>query len=488
MLNRYRNIRTKSTPTLSLPKPIKPLVMPSTFFKPFTSSRLKTLLLIISLFFVLYLLFRQSPPQILSPAAVADPTKRRHLLFSIASSSRSWSRRKPYVRLWYSPKSTRAFVYLDRAVPDSSPSGEDSVPPVIVSEDTSRFPYTFRGGLRSAIRVARVVKEIVDRGEPEVRWFVFGDDDTIFFVDNLAKTLAKYDHDRWFYLGSNSESYEQNVKYSFDMAFGGGGFAISHSLAKALANVFDSCLMRYAHLYGSDARIFSCVAELGVGLTHEPGFHQVDMRGNLFGVLSAHPLSPLVSLHHIDTVDPIFPNMSRTEALEHLFKAVNVDPIGILQQTVCYDSSHSLTISIAWGYAIQVIEGNELLPDLLSNRKTFMPWRRGISAGASHYMFNTRDYPKDTCKRPAVFYMENVKSDSNGVESSYARYNTGNCPKVNATRNLEKIKVVSMKLELDVEQMKAMRRQCCDILSPFNETMVVNIRQCRVDELISMHS
>jgi hypothetical protein len=59
------------------------------------------------------------------------------------------------------------------------------------------------------------------------------------------------------------------------MGFGGGGFAISYSLAKVLARVLDSCLVRYAHLYGSDARIFSCLAELGVGLSHEPGFHQV---------------------------------------------------------------------------------------------------------------------------------------------------------------------------------------------------------------------
>lgn len=120
-----------------------------------------------------------------------------------------------------------------------------------------------------------MVKEIVDRGEPDVRWFVFGDDDTVFFVDNLVKTLSKYDHERWYYIGSNSESYMQNVKFSFDMAFGGGGFAISHSLARVLATVFDSCLMRYGHLYGSDSRVFSCVAELGIGLTHEPGFHQV---------------------------------------------------------------------------------------------------------------------------------------------------------------------------------------------------------------------
>ena len=108
-----------------------------------------------------------------------------------------------------------------------------------------------------------------------MRWFVFGDDDTVFFVDNLVTVLSKYDHRKWWYVGSNSEFYDQNVRYSFDMAFGGGGFAISASLGKVLARVLDSCLMRYAHLYGSDSRIFSCLAELGVALTHEPGFHQV---------------------------------------------------------------------------------------------------------------------------------------------------------------------------------------------------------------------
>jgi hypothetical protein len=242
--------------------------------KTLNPSRLKTLLLIISFLFILYLLFNRrdchAPPTIISRAS-DYPLTRRHLLFAIASSSKSWPRRKPYLRLWYSPNSTRAFAFLDSA----AASDDDTVPPVVVSADTSQFPYTFRGGLRSAIRVARAVKEIVDRDEKDVRWYVFGDDDTVFFVDNLVKTLAKYDHARWFYVGSNSESYEQNVKYSFDMAFGGGGFAISYSLAKVLARVLDSCLVRYAHLYGSDARVFSCLAELGVGLTHEPGFHQV---------------------------------------------------------------------------------------------------------------------------------------------------------------------------------------------------------------------
>ncbi|KAE8075755.1 hypothetical protein FH972_014443 [Carpinus fangiana] len=452
-------------------------------------SRLKTLLLIVSFLFILYILFYRrdcrAPPTIIS-RAFDYPLTRRHLLFAIASSFQSWPRRKPYLRLWYSPNSTRAIAFLDRVA--ASDAGNDStVPPVVVSADTSKFPYTFRGGLRSAIRVARAVKEIVDRDEKDVRWYVFGDDDTVFFVDNLVKTLAKYDHARWFYVGSNSESYEQNVKYSFDMAFGGGGFAISYSLAKVLARVLDSCLVRYAHLYGSDARVFSCLAELGVGLTHEPGFHQVDMRGNLFGMLSSHPLSPLLSLHHLDAVEPIFPNMSRTQAMGHLFEAVNADPARILQQTVCYDPSNSLTISVAWGYAIRMFNGNESLLDLLSLQKTFMPWKRSVTIGASHYMFNSRDYPKDPCKRPVIFFLESVRPDKGGVWSYYTRHVVKECVRPDSIKNLKRIKVISQRLELDIEQMKAPRRQCCNIFPSFNESMVINIRQCGVDELISMH-
>lgn len=359
---------------------------------------------------------------------------------------------------------------------------------MIVSGDTSRFPYKFRGGLRSAIRVARVVKEVVDRGEEGVRWYVFGDDDTVFVVENLVRTLAKYDHDRWFYIGSKSESYDQNVKESFDMAFGGGGFAISHSLAKVFSRVFDSCLIRYSHLYGSDARVFSCLAELGVGLTHEPGFHQVDMRGSLFGMLSSHPLSPLLSLHHLDAVEPIFPNMSRTQAIERLFEAVNVDPARVLQQTVCYDRLNSLTVSVAWGYAIQVFNGNEFLPDLLSMQKTFMPWKRGVTVDASRYMFNLREYPKDPCKRPVVFFLESIVPDKSGIWSYYTRHKVKECVIPNAIKNLNGIRVFSEKLELDIEEMKAPRRHCCDITPSFNESMVINIRQCGIDELISMHS
>ncbi|KAK8518768.1 hypothetical protein V6N12_012013 [Hibiscus sabdariffa] len=295
------------------------------------------------------------------------------------------------------PRDTRAVAFLDQ--PLSTPAGPN-LPPVVVSSDTRLFPYTFKSSLRSAIRVARVVKEAVDRNEMGIRWFVFGDDDTVFVVDNLVEVLSKYDHDKWYYVGSSSESYEQNVKYS--------------------------CLMRYGHLYGSDSRIWACLVELGVGLTHEPGFHQVDVRGNFFGMLTAQPLSPLLSLHHLDAMEPIFPNMDKTRALEHFFKAVTADSSRILLQTVCYENFNSLTVSVAWGYAIQ-------------------------------------------------------------TTMLYTRHSDGKCRRSDAIKHLKEIRVVSHKLELDIEQMMAPRQQCCEISASHDELMVVDDRKCGADELISMN-
>ncbi|KAL0306909.1 UNVERIFIED_CONTAM: hypothetical protein Sradi_6108200 [Sesamum radiatum] len=223
------------------------------------------------------------------------------------------------------------------------------------------------------------------------------------------------------------------------MAFGGGGYAISAPLARVLARVLDSCLDRYRHLYGSDARIFACLAELGVRLTVEPGFHQVDVRGSLFGLLSTHQLSLAASLHHIDAVDPIFPGVSRIDALEHLFNAVRVNPARIFQQTVCYDRTNSLTVSVSWGFAVQVYEGNQLLAEVLSLQRTFRPWKRGRNVASSRYMFNTRDYPSDPCKRPLVFFMHTVVADTTGVWTNYRRHSAGNCSRTKLSRTWKEL-------------------------------------------------
>ncbi|PHT76488.1 hypothetical protein T459_20010 [Capsicum annuum] len=458
-------------------------------------NRLKDLLLLFTTLLIFYLIFLlhhlQNPQSSFNPnpnfsktPSIPTNLTLSHLFFSIAASSSSFSNRRRYINLWYNPNSTNAVVFLDNPISNSTLSV-----PAVVSSDTSKFPYSFPSGRRSAIRIARIVKDTFDLLKnvnfSNTRWFIFGDDDTVFLTDNLVRVLSKYDSEKWYYVGYNSESYEQNEKYSFDMAFGGGGFALSAPLAKGLARVLDSCLMRYPHLYGSDSRVFACVAELGVRLTREPGFHQVDVRGDLFGILSAHPLSPLLSLHHLDAVEPLFPGMTRIQAVDHLFKAVHADPARILEQTVCYDKSNLLTVSVAWGYAVQVFEGNELLPDLLSLQPTFRPWKRGKNVAAK-YMFNTRAFSSDPCKRPVVFFLQNVLSSSDGIWTEYVRNDTANCIRSNPTKKLVKIRVFSQKLAFDAEQLKVPRRPCCDISSPISETMIIGIRQCGYDELISM--
>lgn len=144
--------------------------------------------------------------------------------------------------------------------------------------------------------------------------------------------------------------------------------------------------------------------------------------------------------------------MNKTQSMEHLFKAVKADSARVLQQTVCYDRSNKLTISIAWGYSIQVFEGNELLPDLLSVQKSFTSWRRGAGV-VSHCMFNTREYPKDQCKRPVAFFLDSITSDSEGVvRSKYSRYADKGCPRTDEIKNLEHFIVFSRKLKVDIEQ------------------------------------
>ncbi|CAA0816083.1 Protein of unknown function (DUF604 [Striga hermonthica] len=417
----------------------------------------------------------QSPPP--PPETSLD-----HLVFGIASNGKSWPDRKSYVRLWWRPHLTRGCVFLETNT-TSTDHPDGGLPPVCISGDTSRFRYTFRNGLRSAVRVARIVSETVALNHPNVRWFVFGDDDTIFFPENLVRTLSKYDHGLWYYVGSNSESFAQNKAFSFEMAFGGAGFAISYPLAKVLAKVFDSCLERYPHLYGSDSRVQACVAELGVGLTHEPGFHQMDIRGSMFGFLAAHPLRPLISLHHSEAMEPIFPNTTHLRALEHLFRAVKVDSQRVAQQTVCYDRWFSWTISVSWGYAVQIFPRHVSLPDALRTQETYVPWKRG---GLNHlYNVDTLGYHADPCRRPVVFFMHDVSTSGEldgTITSVYRMVGSENCTVDRASpRKLEEVRVFSHRMELDIKQLQAPRRHCCDVLPSKTETVLeIAVRECAI--------
>lgn len=404
-----------------------------------------------------------------------------HIAFGIGGSTGTWENRARYSDLWWKPGLTRGFVFLDKEGKTRSGIGSR------VSSEWRRFRRT--AGSESAVRIARVAVDLFRAGLPNVRWFVMGDDDTVFFPENLAAVLGKYDHRRMVYVGGNSESVEQDVMHAYDMAFGGGGFAISYPLAAQLAAAMDGCLNRYHYFYGSDQRVWACVGELGVGLTREPGFHQIDIRGDPFGLLAAHPLAPLVSLHHLDSVNPLFPNQTQLKSLTALMKAYEADPVRILQQCFGYHHKHKWSVSVSWGYTVQIFPSLLTAKELETPQQTFKTWRTWSDGP---FTFNTRPMSSDPCQRPVAFYLSSVEEEggTGKTVTTYKKFASqpvhscdGNYARALAIENI----VVSASKMEPQELNQSPRRYCCDIDGNLGHgTMRIRVRRCKHSETITI--
>ena len=177
----------------------------------------------------------------------------------------------------------------------------------------------------------------------------------------------------------------------------------------------------------------------------------------MFGLLTSHPVTPLVSLHNLDHTDPIFPDAtSRTEALRRLFRPVGLDPHRILQRSVCYDKWFSWTVSVSWGYAVQIHGRHVTLPDLLQVPRTFRKWNNRHTVLSGVYTFITKDVDPDPCRRPTVFFLHNATSSSSStslVETLY-RKSSLNCTGYGSgsPRRLEMVRILSHKLHLSAKQ------------------------------------
>ncbi|EEF30553.1 uncharacterized protein LOC8271706 [Ricinus communis] len=421
-------------------------------------------------------------PILLPQRSQSYNTELKHIVFGIAASANLWEKRKEYVKIWWRPRETRGIVWMDRRVRSRR---NDGLPEIRVSADTSRFKYSNRQGHRSAIRISRVVSETLRLGLKDVRWFVMGDDDTVFIVENVVRILSKYDHRQFYYVGSSSESHLQNIYFSYAMAYGGGGFAISYPLAQQLAKMQDKCIQRYPGLYGSDDRIQACMSELGVPLTKEPGFHQYDVYGDLLGLLGAHPVTPLASLHHLDVVQPVFPRMTRVKALQHLFQSVRLDSGSIMQQSICYDKKRYWSISVSWGFVVQIWRGVISPRELETPTRTFLNWYR--KADYTAYAFNTRPVTKHPCLKPFIFYMSATKYDRakkhivsvynrHKSRAPYCRWRMASPEKINS--------VVVLKRPDILRWQRSPRRDCSRVLpSNRSSTLYLWVGDCREGEI-----
>ncbi|CAM0872472.1 unnamed protein product [Alopecurus aequalis] len=430
------------------------------------------------------------------------PTTLSHIVFGIGASARTWNQRRGYAELWWRPDTMRGHVWLDEQ--PVSPWPAATCPPYRVSADESRF-----GNRASASRMARIVADSflaistelandTTAGQDEVRWFVMGDDDTVFFPDNLVAVLRKYDHEEMYYVGAPSESVEQNVMHSYGMAFGGGGFAVSYPAAAELAKAIDGCLDRYSQFYGSDQRVQACLSELGVPLTREPGFHQVsiltqvDIRGDAYGMLAAHPVAPLVSLHHLDHIEPISPT-GRTplDAVQPLMRASLFDSARLLQQAFCYQHGlgYTWSVSIAWGYTVQLYPWAVAPHELEVPLQTFKTWR---SWANGPFVFNTRPLmgTNNPCYRPAMFFLSRIRNGTGGggSVSEYARHAVKSemeCDRASfhAASTVHTVKVFAPKMSQNAWK-RAPRRHCCKTKrTRLGTVLEVRIRYCSRGEL-----
>ncbi|OMO66397.1 hypothetical protein CCACVL1_21180 [Corchorus capsularis] len=485
------------------------MIWPTIIFKPidlffFLLKSILAIFIVASFSLFLYSVFSSQPQQwlpsstcnnqkFITPNNISTQTQEKtdlsHIQFGIGGSAKTWNNRRRYCELWWRPNVTRGFVWLDEK-PQNYEKLPPNSPPYKISGDTSSFKYTSWYGSRSAVRMARIVKESFELGLENVRWFVMGDDDTVFFLENLVTVLNKYDHNQMYYIGGNSESVEQDVIHSYNMAYGGGGFAISYPLATELVRVLDGCINRYHSFYGSDQKVQGCMSEIGIPVTKELGFHQVDIRGNPYGLLAGHPLAPLVSLHHLDYVESIFPRMTQIESLKKLISAYEKDPSRALQHSFCYDLKRNWSISVSWGYTLQLYPSLVTAKILETPLLTFKSWR---SWHNEPFTFNTRPIGDDTCQKPIVFWfdrVERVKDD--WTLTSYTRHfeeSEKDCDRQDYAPALAVrfFNVSSSKLNPSIWNM-APRRQCCEVIHDGNGAdgqIQVKIRGCKRFESVT---
>ncbi|CAK9270444.1 unnamed protein product [Sphagnum jensenii] len=413
------------------------------------------------------------------------------IVFGIAAASETWIKgRREYVKLWWKPENKmRGYVWLEKEITEGT-WGEE-YPPFQVSEDTSNFEYTNSWGGRDALRISRIVSETFRLGLPDVDWFVMGDDDTVFFTENLVQVLSKYDHTKPFYVGYASESHRENIIFSFEMAFGGAGYAISYPLAKELANIQDSCIRRYPHFFGGDDRMYACMAELGVPLTKEPGFHQLDIRRDAMGILAAHPVAPLVSVHHLDFIPEIYPktttkSFSQIEAVKYLLDAAAVDPGSILQQSICYDRNQDWSISVSWGYVVEVYKGFISPLELQRPARTFLSWYHENEAGT--FSLNVREIAAEVCQRPTRFFLEDIQGPQaeldglmEGVYLKLEDPEQSECGE--KLMPLSVVKTVRvLKEPLDPSWYQSPQRSCCRIEDWKRDKIDIHVGACREGE------
>ncbi|XP_019155429.1 PREDICTED: uncharacterized protein LOC109152288 [Ipomoea nil] len=420
-------------------------------------------------------------------AAEAASTNMSHLIFGIVGSEGAWHNRKAYVESWWRPNVTRGHILLDKEPTGDLLPWSPQSPPYKISYNITEVVNKTKHVDARVARMVHGISEIVREAGEGVRWVVMGDDDSIFMVDNIVDLVAQYDHTKFFYIGGHSEFVLSNFWFSFNQAFGGAGIILSYPLAKALSDDIMGCLKRYSRFTSADKTTMSCVSDLGVNISPHSGFHQMDMRGDVSGFLSYHPNVPLMSLHHFDMADPIFPFTDRAESARRLMKPAELDQTRILQQAICYERRLRWSFSVSWGYSAQIYERIMPRSHLQNPIETFVKWRE--SSAPPFWMFDVRRRSGDPCEAPHFFFFKTVKKlapPRDEIVTTYHRsWKRGMGPcSVGGNRSADQISKIQVFSPAE-RRLRNDRSECCSIEQVSKTRATIKLRSCKIDEVIA---
>ncbi|CAF3658578.1 unnamed protein product [Adineta steineri] len=193
----------------------------------------------------------------------------------------------------------------------------EGIPCAVQTSSVLRYEERYLELFYLAWNKETTVKEYSER--KKVQWFAIADDDTIWFVYNLLRTLEHYNSSNTIYLGNISTKKFQITQHGDYFAYGGGGILFSRPLALLFVQHRQEC-KRFLKLYNGDEMIGKCVIEeLKINLTKNKNFHQMDHIGDMTGLMESG-LDGLVSLHHLFKLWQPFPDTNINKSNETIHR------------------------------------------------------------------------------------------------------------------------------------------------------------------------
>ncbi|CAF3825852.1 unnamed protein product [Rotaria sp. Silwood1] len=208
----------------------------------------------------------------------------------------------------------------------------------------------------------------------KVAWFAFGDDDTVWFLNNLLQTLKYYNASDPIYLGNISDNLDALQRHGTYFAFGGGGILLSRTLALQAAQQSKDCQRLVHNTFGGDMMIGKCINEiLKINLTKNKNFHQMDHIGDMDGFLESG-IEGLVSLHHMFSYWEPFSeeHATNTVGAMNLFKLA-YQKLGhhFLKRYVRLDRQANRTFLLTMGYSFSLFDRILTHEELMKVEKTW---------------------------------------------------------------------------------------------------------------------